>query len=121
MSRTQSKLSFLPQIAVFCAAVLSASPINHAFADANSTLVVTIKPQKAIDEGAKWRYVVNGVPSVWYSSGHKVTGIEDGDVAIEGNSVPPTSGCRTPSRDIVEIRPGRPHLRELDYSTPTCR
>ena len=101
--------------------VLAAIPLQAANADATSTLVVTIKPQRAIDDGAKWRYVVNGTPSPWYANGYKVTGIDDGDVVIEAGPPQQGSPCKAPAKDILEIRPGRPHLREFDYTTPTCR
>lgn len=94
---------------------------QDAFADATSTLVVTITPQRAIDDGAKWRYLENGNPSRWYPSGYKVTGLPDGDVSIEGGRPQNGSPCNPPSHEIVEIRPNRPHMRELDYMSKSCR
>ena len=66
--------------------VLTTIAPHAAYADATSTLVVTIKPQRAVDDGAKWRYVANGTPSQWFASGHKVTGLDDGDLVDKRRS-----------------------------------
>ena len=100
--------------------VLTTIAPHAAYADATSTLVVTIKPQRAVDDGAKWRYVANGTPSQWFASGHKVTGLDDGDLVIEG-SQPQQGPCKAPAKDMIEIRPGRPHIRELDYTSASCK
>jgi hypothetical protein len=105
----------------FAIGALLVIPFQAANADATSSLVVTIKPQRAIDDGAKWRYVVNGTPSQWYASGYKIIGLDDGDIMIEAGQPQQGSPCKAPTKDILEIRPGRSHMREFDYTTPTCR
>ena len=95
-------------------------PHGPSLADERSLLTVIITPQRAIDDGGKWRVVINKVPSQWHISGEKIVGIVDGDVVVEGNE-PLNSPCKKPNNDIVEIRPGKAHLRSLDFSAEGCR
>ena len=121
MSQNIQALKVLKRFLACSVVVLSVITIQSADADATSTLVVTIKPQRAVDDGAKWRYVVNGAPSQWFPSGYKVIGLDDGDIVIEGSPPQQGSPCKMPAKDIFEIRPGRPHVRELDYSSGACK